>query len=45
MNQKSKRVIFLNEAIKNVDLNKPGFSKTLQIFKQSDYIYDFFRVK
>ncbi|WP_404833836.1 ribosome recycling factor, partial [Aliarcobacter skirrowii] len=40
---KEQRVIFLNEAIKNVDLNKLGFSKNFaQFLKQSDYIYRFF---
>ncbi|WP_228255630.1 hypothetical protein [Aliarcobacter butzleri] len=37
------RVLFLNEAIKNIDIKKLGISDNFTKFlKQSDYIYRFF---
>jgi len=41
--QEEQRLILLNEAIKNIDIEKLGISKSFaQFLKQSEYIYRFF---
>lgn len=41
--EEEQRVLFLNEAIKNIDIKKLGISDNFTKFlKQSDYIYRFF---
>lgn len=41
--EEEQRVLFLNEAIKNIEINKLGISDNFTKFlKQSDYIYRFF---